>query len=249
LAYDLFAPVYDHFFGPEAASDTRRALDRLLFRDLVAGSSVVDLCCGTGQLTEVLVKLGYRASGVDISAGMLERAKQRLPEVEFVQADIREYRANRQYDAVISAYNSLVHLVTPEDLLRALKNVLSMLNGNGVFIFDLYSEEAYRRRWRGSFSKVDAHFACIVRASYDPALRLGENLATIFYENHEHAQTPGNSWTRADVRIVSRCYADSELNDILHRAGFDSIECFEAASQLGLNSAAGRVFWRCRAHR
>jgi ubiquinone/menaquinone biosynthesis C-methylase UbiE len=237
LPYDLFAPVYDHFFGPEAAHDTERALDRLLFRDLPPGSSVLDLCCGTGQLSAVLSNLGYQVTGVDNADGMLDRARKRVPTASFILADARDFHIPVSQDAVISAYNSLVHLIAPEDLLHVFQRVRETLKPAGTFVFDLYSESAYRERWRGSFSKVDDRFACIVRASYDPLTRLGENFATAFYESGE--------WRRADVRLVSRCYTEAELHELLHSAGYRKIEKFDAAADLKIESAAGRVFWCC----
>ena len=92
LAYDLFTPVYDHFFGPEAAGDTERAIEGLLFRDLAPGASVLDLCCGTGQLLEVLAQRGYQVTGVDLSAAMLDRARRWVPRARFYHADVRAFR-------------------------------------------------------------------------------------------------------------------------------------------------------------
>jgi SAM-dependent methyltransferase len=239
LPYDLFAPVYDHFFGPESAGDTLRALDRLLLRHLLRGASVLDLCCGTGQLSAALLQKGYAITGVDNSTAMLARARERAPGAHFELADARDFQPPRRFDAVISAYNSLSHMIEPADLLKALRNVRTALQPDAMFVFDLYSEAAYRERWRGSFAKVDDDYACIIRASYDALSHTGENLATAFHRSAE--------WRRADVRLLSRCYPESELRPLLQAAGFGSVERFEAAADLGIESAAGRVFWRCKA--
>lgn len=236
LPYDLFAPVYDHFFGPDAARDTERALEVLLFRNLPLGATVLDLCSGTGQLSRVLLDRGYQVTGIDNSAAMLQRARENAPGARFQVVDARDFRCAQSYDAVISAYNSLVHLTNLQELGDVFRNVYEGLKTKGIFIFDLYNEAAYQQRWRGSFAKVDRQYACIVHPSYDPKTRTGENLATIFYE--------ANGWHRTDVRLVSHCFTESELREGLGRAGFAEIQSVEAASGLGIESAAGRVFWR-----
>jgi trans-aconitate 2-methyltransferase len=73
---------------------------------------VVDLGCGTGELTE-LAHLRLQANttlGVDSSAAMLERAKERAtPGLEFEQQPIERFTADRAYDLVLS--NAALHWV------------------------------------------------------------------------------------------------------------------------------------------
>ncbi len=64
----------------------RRAAAHL---NLAPGSRVVDLCCGTGELTEALARLAgpENVVGVDFVPEMLERARLRHPELRFVEGD------------------------------------------------------------------------------------------------------------------------------------------------------------------
>lgn len=55
----------------------KRALRRAL-RTLPPGSVVLELACGTGRMTEVAIRMGYRVLGLDISRGMLDNAVQRV---------------------------------------------------------------------------------------------------------------------------------------------------------------------------
>ena len=78
--FDAIAPRYDLLnrvltFGLDVG--WRRRTVRSL--DLPAGSRVLDLACGTGDLCRVLAAAGYRAVGVDHSAGMLAAARTGSP--------------------------------------------------------------------------------------------------------------------------------------------------------------------------
>jgi len=78
--FDAIAPRYDLLnrvltFGLDIG--WRRRTVRSL--GLPAGARVLDLACGTGDLCRVLVAAGYRAVGVDRSAGMLAAARTGSP--------------------------------------------------------------------------------------------------------------------------------------------------------------------------
>jgi SAM-dependent methyltransferase len=236
LPYDAFARVYDHFFGPEALPATLEALTPLLLNHLSPGSRILDLCCGTGELTQELVKRGYSVKGIDNSPQMLRLARQRLAQVTFWLADMRNFTVSEQFDAVVCAYNSVPHITSSKDLVRVFESVIRVLNPAGLFVFDLYSEKAYLERWRGSFSQADDDLSCVVRPSYNRSTRIGENEIEI--RRHSAMQSK--------IRLVTRCYSPAELQECLCAAGFISIERFEAQECLHVAQAAGRVFWRCR---
>jgi ubiquinone/menaquinone biosynthesis C-methylase UbiE len=236
--YDRFASAYDHLFAPEAAQGTLIALERILFSTLGPGAEVLDLCCGTGSLTGVLTGRGYRVLAIDSSDQMLACARRRVPEAEFLQADIRTLRLDRTFDAVVCAYNSLPHVTDPADLARVFCGVRRILKQGGRFVFDLYNRSAYAERWRGSFAKVDEEYVCIVQASYDREQRRGTNDITIFQKN--------GIWERSDVKLVTRSYSDDELLAWLTAAGYGEIEALNGLEAFSCSALAGRVFWSCR---
>lgn len=94
----------------------------------------LDVGCGSsGRLIELMIRHGFTAEGVDLSARMIELARQRHPEVTFHQADICEWRLPRRYD-LISAWDSIWHL--PLEVQKpVLKKLLAGLTPGGVCIF------------------------------------------------------------------------------------------------------------------
>ncbi|MFY9779054.1 MAG: class I SAM-dependent methyltransferase [Candidatus Baltobacteraceae bacterium] len=81
-SFDALARAYEAFRTGYAGE----LFDVLFEAGLAAGERVVDVGCGTGLVTEELVRRGCRLSGVDLSEPMLERARARVPQASFLTA-------------------------------------------------------------------------------------------------------------------------------------------------------------------
>jgi SAM-dependent methyltransferase len=86
----------------------------------VAHGTLLDTTCGTGMACDAAVRLGWSVTGADGSAAMLERARVRLPQVDFVVADVRRLYegVGRTFDSVISVGDGLPS-VNRDDLATA----------------------------------------------------------------------------------------------------------------------------------
>jgi len=116
---------------------------------------VLDLGTGTGALAARFAALGCRVLGVDLSDGMLEQARIRVPDAEFRQLDLLgawDALAHRRFDAVVSAY--VLHEFVPETRLELLSRLSALLEPSGrVVIGDISFEtaqarDAARRTWQ-----------------------------------------------------------------------------------------------------
>lgn len=84
------------------------------FAALMPDGPVLDLGCGAGQpISEWFVAKGRAVTGVDGAAAMLAMAAQRMPDQDWIQADMRELALGRDFAGII-AWNSFFHL-TPAD--------------------------------------------------------------------------------------------------------------------------------------
>jgi SAM-dependent methyltransferase len=105
--------------------------------------AVLELACGTGQLTIPVAALGLPTVGLDQSGPMLTVARRRAAaaaaSVEFVQGDMRDFALGRDFDFIFVARNSLLHLLSTADLLAALTAVRRHLTPDGVFAFDIFN--------------------------------------------------------------------------------------------------------------
>jgi SAM-dependent methyltransferase len=136
--YDIFADVYDVQFG--AAEED---LGFYMAEAQAARPPVLELACGTGRVTLPIAMAGVPIMGLDTSSGMLARAREkaaRLPHVpvRWEQADMRDFSLEECFGLVIIPARSFQHLLTPEDQVRALSNILDHLLPGGRLILNLF---------------------------------------------------------------------------------------------------------------
>lgn len=139
-AYEAFAPIYDEF---NQMNDHDMWLGILLSEAQRLGlrkGRVLDVGCGTGLAFEPLLARGWAVHGCDISAAMLEQARQKFgATVPLDQADLRELPELGEFELVL-ALNDVVNYLTEDgDLERAFARVRANLAPGGLFIFDANS--------------------------------------------------------------------------------------------------------------
>jgi demethylmenaquinone methyltransferase/2-methoxy-6-polyprenyl-1,4-benzoquinol methylase len=85
--FDRIAPVYDTMNHAMTAGLDRRWRKETARAVVSPGDRVLDACCGTGDLALADLKAGARVTGLDFSERMLERARAKSSEVEWLQGD------------------------------------------------------------------------------------------------------------------------------------------------------------------
>lgn len=134
--------------------------------------SVLDLCCGTGQLALVLLEHGFTVTGLDLSAPMLQHARENASsyveegQARFVQADATKFVLDEQFGLVVSTFDALNHLEDQEALQSCLQSVHSILASGGFFIFDL-NTRAGLVRWNNIHIDDSKEAMIVTRGVYD----------------------------------------------------------------------------------
>jgi SAM-dependent methyltransferase len=241
-SYDPFAWIYNKHWGNTFLPVVLPILDNLVLCKLPKNARILDLCCGTGQMAHQLTTLGYRVTGIDGSLEMLGYARENAPGVGFLQADARSYHAPHKYNAVISAFDSLNHIMSAGELRAVFRSTYDTLRSSGLFMFDLNTEAGYLHEWNGDFSIIEDDHVCVVRNTYNQKTRIADFDATIF-------RLQDNGWYRHDVALYQKCHAPAAVKSALKSAGFTDIETYGFDWQSGirpLDKDARRVFFLCR---
>jgi SAM-dependent methyltransferase len=72
--------------------------------------SVLDAGCGTGRVAVELARRGIEVIGVDVDAGMLDKARAKAPDLPWVLADLARLDLGRTFDVVVMAGNVMIFL-------------------------------------------------------------------------------------------------------------------------------------------
>lgn len=122
---------------------------RRIFSEIPENSLILDAPCGTGRFSEVLLDLGHRVVGLDISPAMLEVAKRKLSRFgtrfEAREQDVRTLKPGEDaFDAALCA-RVLMHFPLDEQAIF-LASVASVTRGTVVFNQSLNSRYGVFRR-------------------------------------------------------------------------------------------------------
>lgn len=113
----------------------RPAIDLLNRIDLAAPRTIIDLGCGTGNVTKLLKQRWPDAQviGIDNSAAMLMTARQKAPEVEFHEADLATWQTATPVDLIYS--NAALQWLDRHDSL--FPNLMQQISPGGVFAIQM----------------------------------------------------------------------------------------------------------------
>lgn len=104
--------------------------------------NILDLGCGTGRVTEVLARVAS-VTAADVLIEMLERARTRLPGVNFFVADLRTFAFTSPFDLIVLADDPMSHVIATEDRRRAIRRLAEHLKPGGRLVIEgLYRPRA-----------------------------------------------------------------------------------------------------------
>lgn len=218
--YSAIAPYYDRLM---TGVDYDGWADYLcgIFDEIAPGKvkRILDIGCGTGEMTVRMAKRGYDVTGTDISQEMLSLAESKARagdlNITFALQDMRMLRMANKVDAVICCLDGMNYMCEKGDLLRCMKSVRACLNDGGIFCFDMNTpykfENIYGTR---DYILEDERVLCAWRNEYLPEKKICLFDLSFFTEN------PDGSYSRSDEYQRERCYTEKDIKSELLRAGF-----------------------------
>ena len=158
--YDAMVDTWEDWVA-QIEDDPRAEWRDELIERLPEGARVVELGCGGGTTETRLLAQRFRLTGVDLSDEQLRRARERVPEAEFVQADFTSIDFEFESLAAVVAFYSFNHV--PRDLLAPLyARVRRWLARDGLFLTALGTSDT--ENWTGEWLGTTMYFS-----SFPPA--------------------------------------------------------------------------------
>jgi trans-aconitate methyltransferase len=184
----------------------------LAFRDLpaiiakhVTGTKAIDFGCGAGRSTRFLKNLDFEVTGIDISAEMLQKAREKDPTGDYRLIDDGDFSGLEPcaYDLVLSAF-TFDNVPDMNRKVQLINNLCGLLKSTGRMINVVSSPEIYVHEW-ASFSTK--HF---------PENRHAKSGDEVKILN----RAIEDSRPVVDILMTEEAYAD-----VYRGAGAETIEC------------------------
>lgn len=219
-------------------------VEKLLKRARAHPRTVLDIACGTGNVTFALADRGYRVAGLDLSEPMLavarDKAARQHRDIPFTQADMTAFSLPERYDLAVCLYDSINYLLSLDDVRKAFQCAQAALNPGGHYIFDVNTIFALRENL---FTQRQLDADAEVR--YDWVSRYNE--ATRVCEVTMEFWVKQGRTTRHFTEVHrERGYALNDLMELLSAAGFHVLACFEAYTFRSPRPDTDRAFFVAR---
>lgn len=229
--YGDVAPIYDTLMAvvPHAAWLSR--IEEIARERNKPGPpapvAALDVACGTGLASELLVQRGYGpVVGVDLSPAMVTIARTKAqahgyapPALRYECQNVAELDlGDVRFDLAISLFDSLNYVLDPDALKQGFRRVFAHLRPGGLFAFDLNALYALAN---GFFTQTgtEGNVHHVWKAYWDQATRICR-VEMNFWVRDEAAEGGGRFFTETHVQ---RAYTIPEITDWLGAAGFANI--------------------------
>lgn len=224
-AYGALAGVYDAL--TEDVGYERRAdyLEKLFRRSRIPIHTVLDLACGTGEMTGILTERGYEMIAVDASPDMLAQAREKASRLTgeppvFLNQSMPALDLYGTVDAAVCCLDSLNYLTNPRDVQRTFQRLHLFISPGGLLIFDVNTLERFASLAGQVFLDEKPDVYCVWRTEYEKRSRLCTYWMDIFTRRGD------GSWDRSGEEHRQRGYTVDELRAWLMDAGFTRVRTF-----------------------
>lgn len=206
--FDSHAPYYEQ--NPFTQNSAQEVQFLLNLYPVPAGSRILDVGCGTGRHAREFARRGFRVTGVDISEGMLQVAREKATveglAIEFVQADARTFELDQRFDYAVCLCEGGLGLINlgedAEANDRAIyQRIYEHLQPGAPFVLTCLNGYSLIRQMKDEFVPQGRFDPATMRAHYTDEWDLPEGTQ--------------------QVAVYERLFIPPEVTRMLREAGFE----------------------------
>lgn len=224
-SYNKFAYIYDELMNDFDYQDWYRYIEEIFIRYKKEPKEILEMACGTGNLSYYFARDGYKLTCFDASHEMLSMAYKKLnrfKNIKMLNLDMIDFNLNKKFDCVLSICDSINYITDKDDLLMVFKNVWNHMKDDGVFIFDINSEYKLKNIiGNNTFIEDRGDIYYSWENYFDEEENICDFYLTFFLSED------GINFIRFDEEHRERAYSSIEILELLRKAGFKGGECFE----------------------
>lgn len=241
-SYSSFAKVYDTFMDNVPYAKWTDYLESLLKLHGVEKGLILDLGCGTGNVTELLGEKGYDMIGVDYSQEMLQMAMEKPSKdqcgILYLQQDMREFELYGTVNAVVSICDSMNYLTEDGDMQAVFSLVNNYLDPGGVFIFDLNTSYKYREiLGDNTFAEAREDCSFIWDNYYDQEEEINEYQLSLFVKENE-----SGLYEKWEELHYQRAYDLEQVKSWIKASGMEFVSAYDAFTMKEPKKDSQRIY-------
>ncbi len=219
--YGDFAEAYDALTFNVPYDEIAEYYSEILC-GLTNGRRLLDMGCGTGNLSLRMAALGFDVIGQDASEEMLTIAASKSADIRWICQNMSETELGEPADTIISTLDSVNHLQSTEEMEQCFRAVSRNLKKGGVFAFDVNTVYKHREILGSNTFVYDVDGVyCVWQNEFDQSDNSVGIELDLFFEEDDGAYTRGYESFR-EVAV-----SEDELRRRLERAGFQIVEIWE----------------------
>ena len=171
--YSVFANYYDYLMSNVDYNAWTERIVQQIKRYHPKARILVDLACGTGNISNRLAKKGYSVTGIDISEEMLMIAQDKAHEqhlrIQYLKQDMMKFATHRKAEVITSICDGLNYLTEDQQLKDFFANAGKQLVDQGILILDLSTPYKYQHVLaERTIAELDEQVSFIWDNSFDP---------------------------------------------------------------------------------
>jgi len=215
IAYNDLAWTEDWLANPAEYEDEVMAYVDLIKRTAAEPPSILlHLGSGAGGHDRIF-KRHFTVTGVDLSLGMLNKARAAHPDIEYIEGDMRTLRLNRQFDAVVIP-DSIDYMASLDDLRRAIQTAVMHLKTGGVLLVVAKTEETFQNNNFAYTGEKDGIHVTLLENNYINPFRPNTYEATFVYLIRQQ----GELTIRTDHQVLG-LFSQATWDKVFNNAGIN----------------------------
>lgn len=239
-AYTSFAEVYDTFMDNVPYEVWADYLVKKMQESGIRNGLVLDLGCGTGNMTEALSRRGYDMIGVDNAQEMLDIAVRKKNQsgldILYLLQDMQEFELFGTVRAVVSICDCLNYITEADGLVEVFRLVNNYLDPGGIFLFDfntLYKYECVLGERTIAEDREECSF--IWDNYYDPEDRINEYELTLFIKQE------GELYRKYQEVHFQKAYTLEQMKQYLEQGGLQFLAAYDAYTEKPAEEKSERI--------
>jgi len=205
------------------------------------GDKILEPLCGSGRFLVPFLERGYDIQGMDLSQEMIQKARQKNPEVKITQADLIGFVSKERFDYIFIPSGSISLFTQTDRCKAALRKLKELLAPQGKLVF---SAETMADRCADDMDyqvlarvKTKEGFDMILKSKNTYDAKTQTQFSPGIYELYDHGHLLQSEIMDFQIHL----YQYGEMEQRLREAGFTSIITY-ASYQKEIADSQSRMF-------